>query len=143
MSFKKKAYKEWLGSVCHDLEEAMRTLICLPEGADITWDETLCARKEVPGAWRWPGPVYVTIDVLGGRGFPTSRDIDNTCKAILDSLEDARVIANDNVQFVHRVQATYFTPEYHLELLGDKRPSRKSDLECAVWVTVENVTPEP
>lgn len=53
-------------------------------------------------------PVRIAVRIKGGNGFNRGRDLDNAAfKAILDLLRHAGVIAEDNVQHVTELRATY------------------------------------
>lgn len=69
--------------------------------------------------------VGVEVSIYGGRGFPKSRDVDNCQKAVLDCLQRAGVIENDNVQCVKWVRVEYFDPE-----------SRKAEASCEVGIEI-------
>ena len=126
--FRKKPYMEWLDAAVYLIKKQASEA----NGAFEFYDaETKEGGYQVP--------VYIDLTIMGGKGFPRSRDCDNALKAVVDAVELAGIIANDNCQHVHQVQSRYYPPDYHLKWLGDKRPSRKADLEAAFYVRIQDV----
>ena len=69
-------------------------------------------------------PVEVEVRIVGGLGFPESRDCDNTAKAVLGSLKEALIIKSDSVRWVNRTIQSY------------ERPSGRSPVAtCRVIIT--------
>jgi Holliday junction resolvase RusA-like endonuclease len=58
-----------------------------------------------------PGPVHVSSEVHGGKGWRINRDIDNTLKVQLDFLQRIKLIANDDCRTVKSVSVRYHEPE--------------------------------
>ena len=57
------------------------------------------------------GPVHVSSEVHGGKGWRINRDIDNTLKVQLDFLQRIKVIASDDCRTVKSVSVRYHEPE--------------------------------
>lgn len=52
-------------------------------------------------------PVHVSVTVIGGKGFPASRDVSNAIKAAEDALVQAGIIENDSREFVRKSGAEF------------------------------------
>lgn len=99
----------------------------------------------------------VTVHIYGGRGvweervvkgvltkklaegFAESRDLDNAIKCLGDCLKECKVIRDDSVRYIAEWSPRYFTLEEHLAILGDSRPSRKSDVYAKCYIKVESL----
>lgn len=55
--------------------------------------------------------VRVLIEIYGGKGWRSNRDIDNCSKAILDLLVRSKVILEDNCKVIVDVRITYTEPQ--------------------------------
>jgi Holliday junction resolvase RusA-like endonuclease len=55
-------------------------------------------------------PVAVRIEVLGGRGWTRTRDLDNVAKAVLDALVASERIVDDSTAYVRAVLMEYVPP---------------------------------
>ena len=53
-----------------------------------------------------PGPVAIDVEIAGARA---NSDLDNHLKMILDALQDAGIIASDDVRNVQQLSATVTT----------------------------------
>lgn len=56
-------------------------------------------------------PVHVSLSVVGGKDFPTSRDLDNAWKAVLDSVVEAGIIKDDSRQYVTKETIEFIDSE--------------------------------
>jgi Holliday junction resolvase RusA-like endonuclease len=52
-------------------------------------------------------PIRLSIEIIGGSGFPVTRDLDNTIKAIQDAMVHAERLPNDDVRHVSSLAAIY------------------------------------
>ena len=55
-------------------------------------------------------PVMLSLTILGGKGFPISRDLDNCWKAVQDLLKEHCVIPGDSVVWVRELHSYYDPP---------------------------------
>lgn len=69
----------------------------------------LCRHQSI-GYRRFTGPVQVTIQLEGGKGFPESRDLDNCLKPVIDLLRKAELMADDNVRRLSLIVLEYRAP---------------------------------
>jgi Holliday junction resolvase RusA-like endonuclease len=74
------------------------------------WLQAECLQLRV-GRRRVRTPCRVSVIILGGEGWPESRDIDNLWKATLDLVRHAGIIPDDSVRHVRGVSAEYVPPE--------------------------------
>ena len=56
------------------------------------------------------GPYAIWIDIRGGKGWRSNRDMDNCGKAILDILQIVGIIEDDSTAWVQRIVFTYYDP---------------------------------
>jgi len=68
-------------------------------------------RLRVPAGF----PVTVVIVVRGGKGWTTSRDLDNAIKPLIDAVKKSGTIPDDTTAYVTKIEATYVP--------GDGRPA--------------------
>jgi Holliday junction resolvase RusA-like endonuclease len=76
---------------------------------------------------RVSGVVGVRVVIIGGKGWRSNRDLDNTLKPILDLLRYLDIIEEDNTGIVRRIEVTFQTPA-----------TKKSD--ASVTVIVESMS---
>lgn len=90
-----------------------------------TWLTTCQFMLGKPG--RVSGVVGVRVVIIGGKGWRSNRDLDNTLKPILDLLRYLDIIEEDNTGIVRRIEVTFQTPA-----------TKKSD--ASVTVIVESMS---
>ena len=73
-------------------------------------------------------PVALTLTILGGKGFPINRDLDNCWKAVQDLLKELCVIPGDSVVWVRELHSYYLPP-------ADKKQAAR----C--WVEITEADP--
>lgn len=66
-----------------------------------------CALWEQKVSGRFDGPCRVVVTITGGKGFPMSRDIDNTLKAVLDFVVAKKIVRADNVTCITEATARF------------------------------------
>jgi Holliday junction resolvase RusA-like endonuclease len=56
-------------------------------------------------------PAKVHISIYGGKGWRSTRDLDNTAKACLDLMQLIGVLAEDNTEHIDHLVVSYLPPK--------------------------------
>lgn len=56
-------------------------------------------------------PAKVHISIHGGKGWRSTRDLDNTAKACLDLMQSISVLAEDNTDHIDHLVVSYVAPK--------------------------------
>ena len=56
-------------------------------------------------------PCSVHLTIVGGKGWRSTRDLDNSLKACIDLMRTVGVLAEDNTQHVSQITVSYVEPK--------------------------------
>ena len=56
-------------------------------------------------------PCQVHLTIVGGKGWRSTRDLDNSLKACIDLMRTVGVLAEDNTQHVDQITVSYVEPK--------------------------------